>query len=157
MKHIKLFEQFINESAVVGSFEIKVGSILQLKDEETWKVTKFIGKPTNPRGVFAIPYGKTKDNYVSVAIEFKMDELEKSIESIDEAVINESTRIPTMLYPSEFREYFSMRYNDLKQVYDRDIEPRIVQADNGKWYEISATYNRYNDRVVKVKSAKAPK
>lgn len=74
-----------------------------------------------------------------------------------EQFLGESTRIPTTLYPSEFREYFSRRYEDLKQVYDRDTEPRIVQADNGKWYEISAVYNRYNDRVIKLKSAKAPK
>jgi hypothetical protein len=50
-----------------------------------------------------------------------------------------------------------MGYEDLKQVYDRDTAPRIVQADNGKWYEVSSTYNRWDDRVVKLKSVKAPK
>jgi hypothetical protein len=74
-----------------------------------------------------------------------------------EDFVNESERIPTTLYPSDFRKYFSMGYEDLKQVYDRDTAPRIVQADNGKWYEVSSTYNRWDDRVVKLKSVKAPK
>lgn len=73
-----------------------------------------------------------------------------------EQFINEN-RVPTTLYPSEFRQYFSMSYNDLKQVYDTNANPRIVQADNGKWYEISSAYNRYDDRVIKLKSVKAPK
>jgi hypothetical protein len=73
-----------------------------------------------------------------------------------EEFINED-RIPTTLYPSDFRKYFSMRYNDLKNQYDRDTAPSIVQADNGKWYEISSAYNRYDDRVIKLKSVKAPK
>lgn len=82
MKHIKLFEQFVSEGKIKN---IKVGSILNFTDGETWKVTKFIGSPSNPRGVFALPYGDTKEKYVSVAIEFKMDDLEKSVESINEA------------------------------------------------------------------------
>ena len=31
-----------------------------------------------------------------------------------EQFLGESTRIPTTLYPSEFREYFSRRYEDFK-------------------------------------------
>lgn len=90
MKHIKLYEDFANESAKVGSHAIKIGSILKFRDGETWKVTKFIGSPSNPRGVFALPYGETKDSYVSIALEFKMDELEEMIESIDESITNEA-------------------------------------------------------------------
>ena len=85
MKHIKLYEDFANESAKVGSHAIKVGSILKFRDGETWKVTKFIGSPSNPRGVFAMPHGETKDSYVSIALEFKMEELEKTVESVDES------------------------------------------------------------------------
>ena len=81
----------------------------------------------------------------------------KRVQLFEQFVNEAGSRIPTTLYPSEFREYFSRRYEDLKQVYDRDTEPRIVQADNGKWYEVSSHYNRWGDRVVKLKSVKAPK
>lgn len=72
-----------NESADVK--DIKVGSILKFTDGETWKVTKFIGNPSNPRGVFALPHGDTKKNYVSVALEFSISDLEKSLESLNES------------------------------------------------------------------------
>ena len=78
---------------------------------------------------------------------------------VNESNVSESSRIPTTLYPADFREYFSRRYEDIKQVYDRGhmTGSRIVQADNGKWYEVTATYNRWDDRVIKLKSTKAPK
>jgi hypothetical protein len=85
LKDVKtIFESTINE-AKVGSYAIKIGSILKFRDGETWKVTKFIGSPSNPRGVFALPHGETKDSYVSVALEFKMEELEKTVESVTES------------------------------------------------------------------------
>jgi len=76
-----------------------------------------------------------------------------------EEFVNESSgRIPTTLYPSEFRQYFSdINYDTLKRQYDRDTQPEVAQADNGKWYEVSSHYNRWGDRVVKLKSVKAPK
>jgi len=79
-----LAKAIIKVNEEISYKDIKVGSILNFADGETWKVTKFIGNPSKPRGVFALPYGDTKEKYVSVAIEFKMDDLEKSVESINE-------------------------------------------------------------------------
>ena len=45
---------------------IKVGDVLNLKDGETWKVVKL----TSNEGVLAAPFGKTRDSYISIAIEF---------------------------------------------------------------------------------------
>lgn len=86
LKSVKnLIEGIINEASKINVKDIKVGSILNFNDGETWKVTKFIGNPSNPRGVFALPHGDTKKNYVSVALEFTIDELEKSVNSLNEA------------------------------------------------------------------------
>jgi hypothetical protein len=75
-----------------------------------------------------------------------------------EHFINESERIPTMLFPSDFRKYFSdTDYDTLKRQYDKDIMPEPAQANSGKWYEVSSHYNRWGDRVIKLKSIKAPK
>lgn len=77
---------------------------------------------------------------------------------VEKEEINENTRVPMTLYPADFRKYFSdINYDTVKRQYDRDIAPEIAQADNGKWYEVSSTYNRYSDRVIKLKSTKAPK
>ena len=75
-----------------------------------------------------------------------------------EEFVNEAERIPTMLFISDLRKYFSdIHYDTVKRQYDRDTTPEIVQADNGKWYEASSAYNRWDERVVKLKSVKAPK
>jgi len=77
---------------------------------------------------------------------------------IYEEFVNEANRVPTMLFVSDLRKYFSdINYDTVKRQYDRDTTPEIVQADNGKWYEASSAYNRWDERVVKLKSVKAPK
>ena len=47
--------------------------------------SKFIGNPSNLRGVFALPHGDTKKNYVSVALEFTIGDLEQKVDSLNEA------------------------------------------------------------------------
>ena len=75
-----------------------------------------------------------------------------------EDFINEAERVPTQLQPSDFRKYFSdIHYDTVKRQYDRDTTPEIAQANNGKWYEVSSAYNRWDERIVKLKSVKAPK
>lgn len=75
----------LNEASKIDVKDIKVGSILNFNDGEQWKVTKFIGNPSNPRGVFALPHGDTKKNYASVALEFTIDDLNKMVDSLNEA------------------------------------------------------------------------
>ena len=75
-----------------------------------------------------------------------------------EEFVNEAERVPTMLFVSDLRKYFSdIHYDTVKRQYDRDTTPEIAQANNGKWYEASSGYNRWDERVVKLKSVKAPK
>ena len=78
----------INEASKIDVKDIKVGSILNFNDGEQWKVTKFIGNPSNLRGVFALPHGDTKKNYVSVALEFTIGDLEQKVDSLNEATIS---------------------------------------------------------------------
>jgi len=67
------------------SFEnIKVGTVLNLKDGETWKVVKL----TSNGGVLAAPVGKTKDSYVSIAIEFPINILKREVASLNESKSN---------------------------------------------------------------------
>ena len=75
----------LNEASKIDVKDIKVGSILNFNDGEQWKVTKFIGNPSNLRGVFALPHGDTKKNYVSVALEFTIGDLEQKVDSLNEA------------------------------------------------------------------------
>lgn len=79
MKHIKLFEEFLNEGINVK--DIKVGTILNFKDGETWKVTKTPGISTGK--IFAAPYGDTRKSYISIAIEYQIDKLKQDVESIE--------------------------------------------------------------------------
>jgi len=72
-------ESVVNESVNVK--DIKVGTILNFKDGETWKVTKTSGISSGK--IFAAPYGDTKKSYVSVAIEFSIENLEKDVTSIE--------------------------------------------------------------------------
>jgi hypothetical protein len=77
-------EKTIDESVVnetVNAKDIKVGTILNFKDGETWKVTKTSGISSGK--IFAAPYGDTKKSYVSVAIEFSIENLEKDLTSIE--------------------------------------------------------------------------
>ena len=77
-------EKTIDESVVnegINAKDIKVGTILNFKDGETWKVTKTSGISSGK--IFAAPYGDTKKSYVSVAIEFSTENLEKDLTSIE--------------------------------------------------------------------------
>jgi hypothetical protein len=66
-----------------------------------------------------------------------------------------SNRIPSTLYPSEFRDHFSgHNYDVLVRQYQRDTAPEQAYADNGKCYEVSAHYNSQGDRVIRVKKVK---
>jgi hypothetical protein len=81
-----------------------------------------------------------------------------NLKDLIEQAINEATRVPLMLYPSDFRKYFSGRnYDILRNQFDKDTAPQIAQADNGNYYQVSSTYNRYDARVVKLKRVKEPK
>lgn len=83
------FQKSLKESM---DFEkLKVGSILNFTDGETWKITKIVGNPSNPRGVFAKADGDTKKSYTSVALEFSIDELVNNVVSINEELIKEAT------------------------------------------------------------------
>ena len=73
----------INESAVneeINIKDIKVGTILNFKDGETWKVTKTPGISTGK--IFAAPYGDTRKSYISIAIEYQIDKLKQDVESL---------------------------------------------------------------------------
>ena len=66
-----------------------------------------------------------------------------------------NTRLPQTLYPSEFRTYFSdIHYDTLMRQYQRDTQPEEAYALNGKCYEVSSHYNRWGDRVIKLKVVK---
>lgn len=74
----------VNESEVnegINIKDIKVGTILNFKDGETWKVTKTSGISSGK--IFAAPYGDTKKSYVSLPIEFSTENLEKDVTSIE--------------------------------------------------------------------------
>ena len=74
----------VNESEVnegINVKDIKVGTILNFKDGETWKVTKTSGISSGK--IFAAPYGETKKSYVSLPIEFSTENLEKDVTSIE--------------------------------------------------------------------------
>lgn len=91
MKHITTFADFINENFIkesINAKDIKVGTILNFNDGETWKVTKTSGIASGK--IFAAPYGDTKKNYVSLPIEFSIDKLEKDVKSLSESQVNES-------------------------------------------------------------------
>jgi hypothetical protein len=85
MKRIHTFESFLNEAnknKVIDIKDIEVGTILNFKDGEVWRVTKIAGPSSNPRGFFAKPHDeKTKKANTSVEIEMKPEFLEKELES----------------------------------------------------------------------------
>jgi hypothetical protein len=136
MKKIKLFEEFaVNESSKFKVKDIKIGTVLNFKDGETWKVTGFIGKPNDPRGVFASPYGRTTDNYTSVALEFTIAELEKGVKSLDESMVVEA---------KDFAKMALEILGDISQEFDpweiRDMLPQdafdTVDAYYPKWSSV---------------------
>jgi|688.fasta_scaffold407146_2 hypothetical protein len=87
MKHITTFTDFLNEG--INTKDIKVGTILNFKDGETWKVTKTPGISTGK--IFAAPYGDTKKKYISLPIEFPIDTLKQDVKSLSESQVNEAS------------------------------------------------------------------
>jgi hypothetical protein len=85
MKHITTVADFLNEG--INTKDIKVGTILNFKDGETWKVTKTSGIASGK--IFAAPHGDTKKNYVSLPIEFSVKDLENDVKSLSESAVNE--------------------------------------------------------------------
>jgi hypothetical protein len=83
MASLDYIEPTIKEE--VNITDIKVGNILNFKDGETWKVIKIIGNKANPSRIMAGPYGKTRDRYISMPIEFTIDDIKKDVKSINEA------------------------------------------------------------------------
>jgi len=82
MEHIKTFGSFLNEEKSFNVKDLPKGAIVTFKDGETWMVTKVIGNSSNPRGYMMAPYGKTKEYYISMQIEFSIKKLEDDIESV---------------------------------------------------------------------------
>jgi len=87
MKHLQTFESFTDGSSVNEAKDFDVnnlpkGTIVTFKDGETWMVTKVIGNSSNPRGYMMAPYGKTKEYYISMQIEFNIKKLEDDIKSV---------------------------------------------------------------------------
>lgn len=72
----------LNEATEFNVKDLPKGAILKFKDGETWKITKIIGNSHNPRGYLAAPYGKTKDHYISLSIEFTIKQLIDTLESV---------------------------------------------------------------------------
>lgn len=115
----------INESEVnegINVKDIKVGTILNFKDGETWKVTKTPGISTGK--IFAAPYGDTRKSYISIAIEYQIDKLKQDVESLSESqsFVNESSIGDIHIMAQEadsftaFRKEFMDEYGKPKSV-----------------------------------------
>jgi len=74
----EISESKVNEG--INTKDIKVGTILNFKDGETWKVTKTSGIASGK--IFAAPYGDTRKSYISIAIEYQIDKLKQDVESL---------------------------------------------------------------------------
>lgn len=139
MKHIKLYEDFLNE----GSKEIKnikVGTVLNFKGGETWKVTKIIGSPSDPRGVLAAPFGDTKKNYVSLAIEFSMDYLSDNLESLEESY-------SAFLGGNSNFTDAEMRKNVVEPTLGKSYDAYVMfEGPKGEYDEMKAKYAAGSDR-----------
>lgn len=70
------------EAKEFNAKDLAKGAIVTFKDGETWIVTKVIGNSSDPRGYMMAPYGKTKEHYISMQIEFNIKKLEDDIESV---------------------------------------------------------------------------
>lgn len=73
----------INEAIVTEAInvkDIKVGTILNFKDGETWKVTKTPGIASGK--IFAAPYGDTRNYYIPIPIEYQIDKLKQDVKSL---------------------------------------------------------------------------
>jgi hypothetical protein len=84
LKEIDSAAPFIDEAVSIK--DIGVGTVLNFKDGEVWKVTRILGNISNPRAFFAKPHDEnTKKANTSIEIELTPDFLKKELESINEA------------------------------------------------------------------------
>lgn len=82
LQSMTVLESEVNEGNEFDVKDLPVGAIVTFKDGETWKIMKIIGNSFNPRGYMMAPYGKTKEHYISMQIEFSVKKLEDDIESV---------------------------------------------------------------------------
>lgn len=92
MKHIKEFEEYVNESSSkTSNFNIKdfpVDTIINFNDGEAWKVVKtgMKGQHNNTSWdeISAKPYNElAKKKNVSVAIDFSLEYLNANVKTIE--------------------------------------------------------------------------
>jgi hypothetical protein len=84
LNELKRLQQFagIKEAKEFNVKDLPKGTIVTFKDGETWMITKVIGNSSDPRGYMMAPYGKTKEHYISMQIEFSIKKLEDDIQSV---------------------------------------------------------------------------
>jgi predicted DNA-binding protein len=137
--YVKRFiKQFLNEAKEFKVKDLQVGAILNFKDGETWKVTKIIGNLNNPRGYLAAPHGETKKDYVSLAIEFKLDQLEDELVSIDEATTSWSRMMKDVKTGSSGP--WSIVAHDNKRVVAQEIDIRDKNLLPAKYEGLAREY-----------------
>ena len=120
-----------NESRNSPINAYKVGDVLNLKDGETWKVIKL----TSNGGVLAAPVGKTKDSYISIAIEFPINILKREVASLNEAQeqslykdwdqFEKPSKIKVYLNNGKTLEINPLRLKGGKRVYDTILQAFI--------------------------------
>jgi hypothetical protein len=82
MKNMPSFNEYMNEAQNFDVKDLPKGAILTFNDGETWMVTKVIGSSSDPRGYLLAPYGKTKEYYISMQIEFSIKKLEDDLVAV---------------------------------------------------------------------------
>lgn len=161
---IKILTESLDESVKIK--DIKVGTILNFKDGEVWKVTRVIGNSSNPRGFFAKPHDeKTKKHNVSMEIEMTPDFLEKELESVSESKYNGNIAGDAAEYiAKELSQYVkgiidqpndNVTYFHLK---DKSSKGKVIKTlldvygleaeDGGTQFSPSATIKFDNDQIL---------
>ena len=79
---VKILES-TNEAQKFNVKDLPKGAVLTFNDGETWMVTKVIGNSSNPQGYLLAPHGKTKEHYISMAIEFSIKKLEDDLVAVN--------------------------------------------------------------------------
>jgi hypothetical protein len=135
-------EESLSES--INIKDIKVGTILNFKDGEVWKVTKIAGPSSNPRGFFAKPHDeKTKKANTSVEIELKPDFLQKELESLNESSIDSAIKIlkkeNIMAYPNP-EDLAKAIHKHYKEITGNKYEDAVEMSMNDKVADIVSYY-----------------
>ena len=140
----------INESEVnegINVKDIKVGTILNFKDGETWKVTKTSGISSGK--IFAAPYGDTKKSYVSLPIEFSIENLENDVKSLNESqeFISESSIGDIHIMAIEADSFTAFR----KEFMDEYGKPKSVKElkQLEAWLQTIWNENQTNENNMK--------